>query len=300
MQVIRVESEQRMPNGFAQESVLEAGVALNGNAVPSSKMMSLAGPPPPSPPPSVDNDDDMMTVMSPPSKLSFQMDHGAQGLTCRKQSFGASTADSTASKDIVQQHASTETRFSVRSASGAASSSSTSQRNLKNSSPLFLASTCVEIVSGMKASITPFTEPLYELFMQALRDEEAEVNSNAAFAIGMLVEQSGVDLSSRYLSILGALRPLFSLPLEAPSAKITARSNAAGAVARMMIRKPDGISYDEVLPVFLQALPLQNDYLENAPVFRCILYLFLPLSYRSLISSFLSSRTFSTQKRQLS
>lgn len=131
----------------------------------------------------------------------------------------------------------------------------------------------------MKAPITPFTEPLYEFFMQALRDEEAEVNSNDAFAIGMLVKQSGVDLSSCYLSILGALHPLFSLSLEAPSAKITARDNAAGAVARMMTRKPDGISYDEVLPVFLQALPLQNDYLENAPVFRCILYLFLPLSY---------------------
>lgn len=86
----------------------------------------------------------------------------------------------------------------------------------------------------MKAPITPFTEPLYEFFMQALRDEEAEVNSNDAFAIGMLVEQSGVDLSSCYLSILGALHPLFSLSLEAPSAKITARDNAAGAVARMM------------------------------------------------------------------
>lgn len=131
-----------------------------------------------------------------------------------------------------------------------------------------------EIVLCMKASITLFTKPLYELFMQALCDEEAEVNSNAAFAIGMLVEQSGVDLSSCYLSILGALHPLFSLPSEAPSTKITTRDNAAGAVAQMMTRKPDRINYDRVLPVFLQVLPLQNEYLENAPVFCCILYLF--------------------------
>ena len=126
----------------------------------------------------------------------------------------------------------------------------------------------------MKPSITPFTEPLYELFTQALHDEEPEVNSNAAFAIGMLVEQSEVDLSSRYLSILGALHPLFSIPPDTVSARITARDNAAGAVARLITRKPEGINYDQVLPVFLQALPLQNDYLENAPVFRCILYLF--------------------------
>lgn len=126
----------------------------------------------------------------------------------------------------------------------------------------------------MKASITPFTEPLYELFMQALRDEEAEVNSNAAFAIRMLEEQSGVDLSSPYLTVLGAFHPLFSLPSEAHSAKITARDNVAGAVVQMMTRKSDGINYNRVLPVFLQVLPLQNNYLENAPVFRCISYLF--------------------------
>lgn len=64
--------------------------------------------------------------------------------------------------------------------------------------------------------------------MQALRDE-AEVDSNAAFAVGMLVEQSDVDLSSRYLAILGALYPLFSFPSEALSAKITAKDNTARA-----------------------------------------------------------------------
>lgn len=32
-------------------------------------------------------------------------------------------------------------------------------------------------------------------FFQTLGDEESEVNSNAAFTIGMLVEHSGVDLS---------------------------------------------------------------------------------------------------------
>lgn len=41
-------------------------------------------------------------------------------------------------------------------------------------------------------------------------------------------------------------------------------------------QKPDGIDYDPFLSGFLQAPPLKNDYLEKAPVFRCILYLFQP------------------------
>ena len=31
---------------------------------------------------------------------------------------------------------------------------------------------------------------------------------------------------------------------------------------------------DQVLPVFVNALPLKNDYLENRPVFRAIFHLF--------------------------
>lgn len=126
----------------------------------------------------------------------------------------------------------------------------------------------------MKQAITTFTEPLSELFFQALGDEEPEVNSNAAFAIGMLVEHSSVDLSARYLHILGALYPLFNITPDAITTKFTARDNAAGAVARLIVRNPGTIQYEQVLPVFISALPLRNDYLENAPVFRAIIYLF--------------------------
>ena len=45
----------------------------------------------------------------------------------------------------------------------------------------------------MKAAISPSTQPLLELFYQALSDEADEVKSNAAFATGLLVEHSTVD-----------------------------------------------------------------------------------------------------------
>lgn len=126
----------------------------------------------------------------------------------------------------------------------------------------------------MKSSVTPSTEPLLELFHRALSDPDAEVQSNAAFASGLLVEYSEIDLSPQYLHLLAALRPLFSVAPNPSAAALNARDNAAGAVARLIIRNIVAVPLDQVLPVLIEALPLQNDYLENRPVFRALFQLF--------------------------
>ena len=48
----------------------------------------------------------------------------------------------------------------------------------------------------MKQVITTFTEPPSDLFLQALGNEAPEVDSNAVFPIGMLVERSRVGHSA--------------------------------------------------------------------------------------------------------
>lgn len=126
----------------------------------------------------------------------------------------------------------------------------------------------------MKDAITPFTEPLFNLFFQGLSDSEAEVQSNAAFGIGLLIENSKQELSSQFGTVLTALHPMFTLPHDASSAKLTARDNAAGAVARIVVRNTAAIPLDQVLPVLFGALPLQQDFLENRPVFRAVFHLF--------------------------
>ena len=126
----------------------------------------------------------------------------------------------------------------------------------------------------MKGAITPSTEPLLELLWRAIGDPDAEVQSNAAFATGLLVENSEQDLSPQYIALLGALQPLFELPADAPSPRLNARDNACGAVARLILRNVNAVPLTQVLPVLIGALPLRNDLLENRPVFRAVLYLF--------------------------
>ncbi|KAF8578209.1 ARM repeat-containing protein [Ramaria rubella] len=130
-----------------------------------------------------------------------------------------------------------------------------------------------EIVGGMKGAITPFTEPILQLLFAALSDSDPQVQSNGAFASGMLVENSEADLSSQYLHLLAALRPLFEVAEGSPSARFNARDNATGAVARLILKNTAAVPLDQVLPTFMAALPLKNDFLENRPVFRAVFHL---------------------------
>ena len=126
----------------------------------------------------------------------------------------------------------------------------------------------------MKSGITPHTKLLLELFSRALNDPEPGIQSNAAFAIGLLVEFSEIDLSSQYLNILAALRPVFNVSPESPPACLTAKDNAAGAVSRLMIKNSNAIPFDQVMPVFINSLPLTNDFSENTAVFRALFHMF--------------------------
>jgi len=50
--------------------------------------------------------------------------------------------------------------------------------------------------------------------------------------------------------------------------------NACGVVARLILSSPQSIPLDQVLPVFLNALPLKKDMQENKSVYNSIFSLF--------------------------
>lgn len=76
-------------------------------------------------------------------------------------------------------------------------------------------------------------------------------------------------LFRQYATILSALHPLFQDQVLA-----NATDNATGAVARLILAHPDAMPLDQVLPVFVGALPLKADFAENEPVFNCLFQLF--------------------------
>lgn len=121
-----------------------------------------------------------------------------------------------------------------------------------------------EIITGMKAAITPFTGEILTVLSRGLQDEDMGIRSNAAFASGVLIEHSQSDLTQHYQALLGAIHPL----LEKADSEDAQRAsdNACGCLSRMIIKSQASVPLEQVVPVLLSALPLKRDMAEWSPV----------------------------------
>ncbi|UZJ51765.1 hypothetical protein CBS101457_001085 [Exobasidium rhododendri] len=127
-----------------------------------------------------------------------------------------------------------------------------------------------EIITGMKAAITPFTTEILSILSRALQDEDVSIRSNAAFASGVLIENSQTNLSEHFNALLGAIRPMFDITSTKDEA-LTARDNACGCLCRMITKNQSAVPLDQALPVLLGALPLKKDMVEWSPVLKTLM-----------------------------
>ena len=130
--------------------------------------------------------------------------------------------------------------------------------------------TIAEVVKGMKGGCSPWTGSFLKILLHRLSDENPGVKSNAAYAVGVLVEHSekAAEIKKAYPSILGKLEPL----LQNDDPQLL--DNAVGCAARMISKYPDSIPVSDVLPVLVNLLPLKQDFEENEPVWKTIVQLY--------------------------
>jgi hypothetical protein len=127
-----------------------------------------------------------------------------------------------------------------------------------------------EIITGMKAAITPFTVDILSILSRALQDEDVNIRSNAAFASGVLIENTQTDLSEHFNALLGAIRPMFDITSTKDDA-LTARDNACGCLCRMVSKSQASVPLEQALPVLLGSLPLKKDMAEWSPVLKTLM-----------------------------
>lgn len=139
-----------------------------------------------------------------------------------------------------------------------------------------------EIVGGLKGN-NPYSEELLKIFIDSItNDKSLEVKGNAAYGIGLIVENSQVDLSSAYPTIL---QLLFNLLTKADKKANTddeetketvnrSYANACGCVARMILKNEQAVPLEHVFGPLTEHLPLESGFEENAPIFKLILKLY--------------------------
>jgi importin-4 len=125
--------------------------------------------------------------------------------------------------------------------------------------------TIAEVIKYMGSAVTPFTEQLSKIVMKRLSDLDDLTKSNAAFAIGQLIYLSQDRQVLRlFEDVVVALEPA----LETNGS--TMKDNVAGCFARMMMKNPDPVVVDKLLPLVVRVLPLTEDFEENQPIFQCL------------------------------
>ncbi|XP_057528872.1 uncharacterized protein LOC130807617 isoform X2 [Amaranthus tricolor] len=145
----------------------------------------------------------------------------------------------------------------------------------KNSRPpqdrTMVVATLAEVAQNMGSPIAGYVDAVMPLVLKELVSSDATNRRNAAFCVGEFCRNGGEVALKYYGDILKGLYPRFG-ESEPDNA---VRDNAAGAVARMIMVHPEAIPLNQVLPVFLKALPLREDHEESIAVYSCVCNLVL-------------------------
>lgn len=131
-----------------------------------------------------------------------------------------------------------------------------------------------EVFDYIGPACAEYLDQVVPVVVRGLADSHHFIQRNSAYCAGVIVAQSGAAGAAHVPTMLRALHPLFTLqPRSAVTADVEAasavRDNAAAAVARMITAGAQ-LPFAQVIPVFLGALPLQEDHSEDGTVYGCL------------------------------
>ncbi|EGV64943.1 hypothetical protein CANTEDRAFT_103297 [Yamadazyma tenuis ATCC 10573] len=154
----------------------------------------------------------------------------------------------------------------------------------KSKTKRITAAGCLAELASVLSGDAALSQQLMEIFVNRLgNDTSIDVKANAAYGIGLIVENSDVDFTSAYNSILEMLFHLLSkTDKQATDAddeetkEVINRSyaNACGCVARMALKNENAVPLQHIMTPLLSHLPLEASYEDNTPVLNLILRLY--------------------------
>ncbi|GFQ72607.1 importin-4 [Trichonephila clavata] len=133
----------------------------------------------------------------------------------------------------------------------------------------FSIGTLADIVSSLEPGcVKPYITHLQPVFLSGMKEENEEVRSNSVYGLGVLAQNAQHLVFDQYPAYLNALSNMIATEDDNRS-----KDNICGTVARLIQTNVSGVPLENVFPVFIQYLPLKEDFEENATVFECLNYL---------------------------
>lgn len=133
----------------------------------------------------------------------------------------------------------------------------------------FAFGTMSESFQALQAYTGELFDSLLPLYLEGIQDEYEQARHNAVYGLGELVFYADDKSYGKYPQILQALSLAVSQEIHPGTL-----DNICGALARLIIVNSKLVPLDQVLPVFMQKLPLREDFDENKSVFKSFQVLF--------------------------
>uniref|UniRef100_A0A1A9W4X5 Importin N-terminal domain-containing protein n=1 Tax=Glossina brevipalpis TaxID=37001 RepID=A0A1A9W4X5_9MUSC len=134
----------------------------------------------------------------------------------------------------------------------------------------FAYGTLAECFAALQKYSGTYFDTFCPLMIEGLADNFYQARQNAVFGLGELVLYAEEKSYEAYNHVLMALSGAISKETDP-----AALDNICGAIARLIITNCSLVPLNQVLPVFLQKLPLREDFDENTAVFKCFKLLYI-------------------------
>ncbi|CAG9770533.1 unnamed protein product [Ceutorhynchus assimilis] len=133
----------------------------------------------------------------------------------------------------------------------------------------FAYGTLAECMKSLDVYVERFVPDLLKMWLTGAKDSAEEVRNNSIFGLGEMVLHGKDRVFNYYNEILQSLSQAVSK--ESHSGTL---DNICGALAKMIMANPGGIPLEQVIPAFIQKLPLRDDFQENEAVIKCFAMLY--------------------------
>eukprot|EP01027_Heterolobosea_sp_BB2_P019008 GEZU01026710.1.p1 GENE.GEZU01026710.1~~GEZU01026710.1.p1 ORF type:complete len:1040 (+),score=368.13 GEZU01026710.1:323-3442(+) len=115
--------------------------------------------------------------------------------------------------------------------------------------------------------IAPYVPKLFPLVLNALSHSNQDIVRNSVYCCGLLMCYGGVEQMSPYLpQVLQRMHPLF----DRSKYNSAVTDNACSTLARVISLYAQVLPLNQIIPVFVAALPLREDLQENEVVYDCL------------------------------
>jgi len=137
-----------------------------------------------------------------------------------------------------------------------------------------IADCCSRLTEDKKKMtiMSPFSNDIYKLSLRVAGSEDVNMRQNALYCMGAVSACCDTNSNMAHSqAVLQCIKKYIELPKNGTRAHKLVRDNAVSALGKMLISEPTSLPTKELLPVFLNALPLTGDFSENKYVYQVVI-----------------------------